>query len=445
MKDNKLHTPMGMRDFLTGFCGAKLEIQEQLSKIFYQYGYSPIECPTMEYLEVFEGTGSVSPQQMFCTQDRDGETLVMRSDITPQAVRVAVTSFDETDYPLRFSYTGNVFRNNESDQGKLREYTHCGVELIGVNSREADAEVVALAIRSLLAAGLSDFRIDIGQVQFFEGLFEELMRFGMDTRSCQKIQNYIIQGDFISAQRQAEKYALPENLRTIFQELPILIGGKDMLSKVSSLIDNQKINASINDLLEIYNILKDHRLSCYINFDLSMLGHLDYYTGFIFRGYTHGIGFSLLGGGRYDKLISKFGKECPSVGFSIKIFDLLSAMQNLDKIRPQPRIETLVAYGREGRMRALTTADALRAQGIGVENSLIDAKLDVQIQYAKRKNMSGIIYFFDSENIRLIDLIDGQQADMTIQDLLGEEKEEAACRGQASSFRTQQSEEKEEV
>jgi len=131
------------------------------------------------------------------------------------------------------------------------------------------------------------------------------------------------------------------------------------------------------------------------------------------------------------------------VGFSIKIFDLLSAMQNLDKIRPQPRIETLVAYGREGRMRALTTADALRAQGIGVENSLIDAKLDVQIQYAKRKNMSGIIYFFDSENIRLIDLIDGQQADMTIQDLLGEEKEEAACRGQASSFRTQQSEEKE--
>lgn len=402
MKNNKLHTPEGVRDLLPQDCSIKLDIERNIIWVFNTYGYYNIETPTFEYYEVFsDEDGSISPNQMYKFFDRDGSILALRADMTPPIARVVATEYNEKDLPLRLCYLANAFRYNENYQGKLREFSQAGVELIGVNSNDADAEVIAIAVNSLLASGLRDFRIDIGQVDFLNGLIEEA---GFKKEIASSVQDMISKKDYIALEEILDETKISKDIKTIFIGLPKLVGSIDVLESTKKVITNSKALNAIEKLENLYNIFKAYRIEKYISFDLGMITHINYYTGIIFRGYTYGTGFSIIDGGRYDKLIENFGMDKPAVGFAVRINEVLNALERQNITVSKNIVDFLLVYSESCMKSALSLAYKLRENNYSVENSLIGYELDKNLDYARAKNISKVIFFEDANRYEVIDL-----------------------------------------
>ena len=157
-----LHTPEGVRDIYNVECGKKLALEARIKKIFHLYGYHDIQTPTFEYYEVFrEEIGTIPAKDLYRFFDKEGNMLAMRPDITPSVARAAATLFEDETLPVRLCYTGNTFVNHSNYQGRLREVTQMGTELIGDDSPEADAEVLALVIETMLTMGVKDFQLKL--------------------------------------------------------------------------------------------------------------------------------------------------------------------------------------------------------------------------------------------------------------------------------------------
>ncbi len=383
----KLHTPEGVKDYLPEECALKSEIEKNVSRVFESFGYRRITSPTFEYNDVFANMGGVKDRRTYKFLDRDGSLLVLRPDMTPAIARIAATAYSEKDIPLRFSYIENMFRSNENYQGKLREFTQAGIELIGVNSIDADAEVLAVAIDSLLSAGVEDFKIDLGHAQFLSSIIEDA---DTDEKTKVLVQQNIINKNYAAVNELAEKIE-NENIRYILRELPFLIGGSSVIERVRGRVKDGAAAYALDYLSRLYGIMKGIGLSRYISFDLGVIGSMDYYTGIIFRGYAKGTGSSILDGGRYDNMVVKFGADMPAVGFSIKINDIMHT-----RIYSANQIEhILVVYSEDSRTAAFKLAEKLRAEGSIAELCINGG----DTSDAKAKGINKIIYV-DATGIR---------------------------------------------
>ena len=171
--EQKLHTPEGVRDIYYLECKRKLKIQEELHHTLLSYGYQDIQTPTFEYFDVFrKEIGTIPSKELYKFFDREGNTLVLRPDLTPSIARAAATLFEEEDFPVRLCYVGNTFINHSSYLGRLKENTQLGAELIGIDSEDADAEMLAMVADGLEKTGLSEFQINIGHIDFIHSLLE---------------------------------------------------------------------------------------------------------------------------------------------------------------------------------------------------------------------------------------------------------------------------------
>jgi len=415
MRNNKLHTPDGVRDLLPFDCLNKLNTERKIEAVFHKYGYNNIETPTFEYYEVFsDAAQSVRPEQMYKFFDRDGSILALKADMTLPIARVAATAYNENELPLRLCYIGNAFKYNENYQGKLREYTQAGVELIGINSQEADAEILSLAVNGIIETGLKEFKVYVGQVDFFRGILEEA---GFDDETSKKIQNMIAEKDYIAIEETLKNMEISENIKSIFVNLHKLVGSLEILHKIKKLVTNEKSLKALEKLEKLYSILEAYGIEKYIVFDLAMVTHLNYYTGIIFRGYTYGTGFSILDGGRYDNLISEFGMNTPAVGFAIRVNDILTALDAQSINIEKEKADTLLIYSEQGRNTALRTAEELRNTGLFIENGFIQ-DIDKAEQYCKSKGLGGILYFSDNENVEIINVQTGEHTKTTVNELI---------------------------
>ena len=193
-----LHTPDGVRDIYGKECAKKLSVQEGINHVFHLYGYENIETPTFEFFDIFnKQRGSVSSREMFKFFDRDNNTLVLRPDMTPAIARCVAKYYMDETMPLRLCYLERTFINNTSYQGRLKEVTQTGAEMIGDDSSSADAEMIAMVIDSLKAVGLQEFQVELGQVEFFRGLVEEA---GMDAETQETLRELIENKNFFGAE-----------------------------------------------------------------------------------------------------------------------------------------------------------------------------------------------------------------------------------------------------
>ena len=327
--------------------------------------------------------------------DREGNTLVLRPDITPSIARAVSKYFSDEQFSMRFSYTGNIFINNSSLQGRMKESTQMGAELIGDDSIDADAEMIALAINMLLAAGLKEFQIDIGHVGFFKGLVAET---GMDEEKTQKLRELIENKNFFGVEAMTDNRALIQ--------LPKLFGSQEILDKAKQLTSNTEALAAIARLERLYQIIGEYGLEKYVTFDLGMLTQYDYYTGVIFRGYTYGTGDAVVKGGRYDTLLRKFGKNAASVGVVVMVDDLLIAMSRQKLSIDEGESLQMILYGSGQLSDALKKARELRDQGCLVQLNRIeyDHQLEDYKAYAKRFGIEKIHYFTPSGSITLLEV-----------------------------------------
>lgn len=355
------HTPEGVRDIYNGECIQKRRLQERLLKVFRRYGYDEIETPTFEYFEVFSReVGTIPSKDLYKFFDREGNTLVLRPDFTPSVSRACATYFHPEQEVVNLCYTGNTFINNSSLRGQMKENTQMGVERIGDESPEADAEILAMTVECCLEAGLKEFQVSVGQVDYFKSLLREAE---IDDESEERLRSLISQKNYFGVEEFVCDQKLKKGLAEAFRELPQLFGSSEVLERARALTQNACALEAVSRLEEIYNILKIYGYEKYITFDFGMLSKYQYYTGIIFQAYTYGTGEPLVKGGRYNELLRHFGKPAASIGFAIVVDTLLLALSRQKILLPAEEKREVLVYKPHEREEAIKRAQELRRQG----------------------------------------------------------------------------------
>ncbi len=326
-----LHTPEGVRDIYGSEFVQKFELQQLLYHVLAERGYQGIETPTFEFFDVFSReVGTVPSRELYKFFDKEGNTLALRPDMTPSIAR-AVSKYFHDETPIRLCYMGNTFINYDKYQGRLKETTQLGAELMGEESVSADVELLSVLVEALKAAGLEEFQVSVGQVEFFKALLKEA---GIGNGAEESLRRLISDKNRFAAEELLADYELSPKLRETFLEMATLSGSAEALEKAKALTDNPEALKALGRLEDIYRGLKEKGFEKYISFDLSMLSKYNYYTGIVFRAYSYGYGEPVAKGGRYDTLLSHFGRELPAVGFAI-VVDQLQRALNSSEIRKE--------------------------------------------------------------------------------------------------------------
>lgn len=407
MKQQILHTPEGVRDIYSIEYRKKQVLETKLQKIFHLYGYQDVQTPMFEYFDVFgKEIGTIPSNELYKFFDREGNTLVLRPDITPAIARVATTLYDTEKLPIRLCYKGNTFINQSSYKGKLHENTQAGVELIGIDDVEADAEMVVMAVESLKKAGLQEFQIHVGSVDFFESLIRDA---SLEAENEIRLRELISNRNYFGVEELFIKTDAKDSVKKAFQMLQDLIGGYEVFQLVEELALNEIAHKAIRRLCKLHQLLVAYGVDKYITYDLSMSGTYGYYTGIIFRGYTYGTGDAIVKGGRYDNLLEKFGKSSPSIGFVIVVDELMSAIarQKLD-IPVKPK-NTFVLYDESRQAEAIKLAKEFRENGKATELVKKNAQKTLQeyIACAKQNLCVSMMYLRDTKDIEMLNLLTG--------------------------------------
>lgn len=391
MSNYRFHTPDGLSDMLPEDCAAKRGVESKLRSLFVTGGYQEIETPGIEFFDVYAGGNFVAQENMYKLADQEGRILSLRYDGTIPAARLAATLLKDEKPPLRFSYIGNMYRFRESGGGRQREFSQAGVELMGVSGAQADAEVIALSIASALEIGLSDLQISIGQVGFFRGLMEE---WGIGEEDAKLLSALVDQKDTVMLDRMADRLNVSADDKKTLNMIPTLFGTFDTIDLLEKRVKNKTALEALSNLREILEILGDYGLLKYVSVDLGMLRSLDYYTGMIFKGFTHEVGFPIMSGGRYDKVVSVFGRDLAAVGFSIGITLCIAALHRQGKEFRRKTVDAIIGYDNEPglRKKAIEAARELRKKKLIV---ILDCygrnehELDL---YAKENKVEQVIY-----------------------------------------------------
>lgn len=407
MKQQILHTPEGVRDIYSIEYHKKQRLEKRLQKVFHLYGYHDVQTPTFEYFDVFsKEIGTIPSKELYKFFDREGNTLVLRPDITPSIARVATTLYDTDKLPIRLCYQGHTFINHSSYQGRLHENTQAGVELIGIDSVEADAEMVVMAIDSLKGVGLTDFQIHVGSVDFFESLISET---NLSEEEVGRLRELISNRNYFGVDELLAESQTKEATKNAFQTLQELIGGEEVLFEAKKIAPNTQAIDAVERLYNLYELLIAYGVEKHVTFDLSMSGTYGYYTGIIFRGYTYGTGDAIVKGGRYDHLLEKFGKSSPSIGFVIVVDELMNAFARQKLEIPYKRKNTFILYDAERQAEAIKLAKEFRENGKPTE--LVckreDKSLEEYASCAKSNLCVSMMYLRNTKDIEMVNLLTG--------------------------------------
>ena len=309
--------------------------------------------------------GTTPSRDLYKFFDREGNTLVLRPDMTPPVARAAAKYFTgEMAAPIRLCYEGNVFINNHSYQGRMKESTQLGCEYIGVNSVDADSEIIAIVVDALRASGLSDFQISVSHVAIVRGLMEAC---GFSPEEEEHLSHLIANKNFYGVEEFLDQRDLPKDLRNLFNLLKNMYASpeqwKDMKEEAK---EYPAICEALRHLELLHEQLQVYGVDGYVSYEPGVLSNYRYYTGIIFAGYTFGSGEPIVKGGRYDSLLSYFGKNAPAIGFALMADQLLLALERQKIEVFHPKKEEAILYGSGCTEKAIRTAQKMRGEGKSV-------------------------------------------------------------------------------
>ncbi len=401
MSDWRVHTPIGLFDILPEECGKKKAVENKINRVFKNMGYREIETPSFEYYDVFSGdSGQISQENMFKFFDEKGRILTLRPDITTSIARMAATKMQDELLPIRLSYTGNVFRAEKTEGARQREFTQAGIELLGLDAPSADVEVIAAAIEALYAVGINEFRVEIGQVAFFNGLVEQAK---LSAEDIEKLRERIDCKDTLGIKELTEKLQLDDEIKSLMIALPDLVGDLSVLDKADVEGLNDISKAALENIRSIYKLLELYGFGDVISIDLGMLQSIDYYTGSIFKCYTHGVGFPVCAGGRYNNLVSKFGRNLSAVGVAFGINRVLSALRNSEDVLKKEN-DLMLIYAKKGLEKdAYTFTQNIRSIGACAISYIEGYDKEKAEEYAKKINARFFVTVLENNAISAFD------------------------------------------
>lgn len=384
-----VHTPEGVRDIYGKEYASKLHIQNMFHEKLRSFGYQDIQTPTFEFFDVFSSEiGTTPSKELYKFFDKDGNTLALRPDFTPSIARSAAKYFMDEMIPLRFCYCGNNYINTDNLQGKLKETTQMGAELIGDSSAEADAEMIALLIEGLRNVGLQEFQVSVGQIDYFKGLCAQA---NLDEDTELELRELISNRNAFGAEELLRGKGIDEESITDLMKVNEFFGSVDMLDEALKIANNTRSVAAIERLKNVYELLKMYGVEQYVSFDLAMISKYNYYTGVTFGAYTYQAGSAIAKGGRYDNLLEKFGKPSPATGFVVMIDDLMNAMSR-QRICPTPENKNVLLVYTSDMKKAMDTATAYRKDGYATVMMKQEKDKDAYEQFAKNQNFAKVIF-----------------------------------------------------
>ena len=354
--------PEGTRDLILDECIIKRSLEREIDDIFGKWGYKEVITPTVEFYEAFNSNSqSLNEEDMYKFFDNKGRILVLRPDMTVPIARVVTTKFKDYKLPLRLRYISNVFRVHESLGGKRNEYTDCGVECIGLNNKEADIEILVLALEGMKKLGLDDFKLEIGNIGFFNSAFKDMNLTDDDKKT---IAQFIDNKNLKNLEDYLNELDIDEKYKEFLNNLPWMFGDKKVLEDAKKWAFNEEIKENLEYLKSLYSQLDELGYGDNVTFDLGMIPRLNYYTGIIFRGYGEGVGNKVLAGGRYDKLVELRGDFVPAIGFSIDVNSIIPTVKNKKKVE---NTSYKIMYSPKDVIKAIKESENLRQQGFEVE------------------------------------------------------------------------------
>jgi ATP phosphoribosyltransferase regulatory subunit len=347
--------PRGFRDILPTEARELQAIERTLMSAFAQYGYVPLEPPTVEFAE---SAVTVDERRTLRFLDRDGRLLALRPDVTTAVARVVAQRYRQADATLRLAYFAPIFREEASMRGSEREYDQAGVELIGDPTLRADAEVIALLADALARCGLLAADIDIGHVGFVDGFIAELPADARDAAGAAARSGDLVGTVSLAraaGMRAVRIAALERGLRHRSTDLAALRADAPAASQ-----------RALDTLDTLRPLLEAAGVGGAIRFDLGFIPALPYYTGVVFQVTVPDLGFPIATGGRYDGLLARFGADRAATGFGIAVPHLHQALVTAGWQAPAGSPLLVLAPDDGDDAATLSVAAALRAAGIAV-------------------------------------------------------------------------------
>lgn len=319
--------PSGMATILPVAAKQVRALEAQLIGRLTRRGYDEIILPTFEYLDVL--TPGLEPElieKCYKFADRTtGRILLLRPDATAQIARTVAMGMMGAELPLRLSYRTSVFRYEPEHAGRDREVFQVGAEYIGADDAGADSEMLALMIECLKQVGLRSFKISLGHVGFFKGL---LIRAGLSPDGQKRAEQAAARKDIPRLQEILSSEKVATRYTTSILEAPELFGQAEVLSRGRELAKGDKFALqALTRLTSVYQILCKAGHEDLLILDLGEFRGFDYYDGIVFDVFADGVGVELGGGGRYDHLIGRFGRNIPSTGFALNVDRLFRGLQ----------------------------------------------------------------------------------------------------------------------
>jgi histidyl-tRNA synthetase len=394
---NKIIEPKVLKGFSDSL--PKIEIQKRriinkLEQLFSSYGFVPIDTPALEYTQVLLGKGGgETDKQIFHFEDNGGREVALRFDLTVPFARFLAANFNELAFPFKRYHINKVWRGEKPQKGRFREFYQCDFDIVGVDSSEADFEILSMMNHSFSKLGIKNFKFHVAHRGLFNAFLthldlldnsveilravDKLRKIGED-----KVKEILIEisGDEKKAQLILDYIKYDEN-ETFLQTL----------SRLSALSGGEVEHTT--RMTEIYNYLDKADLSEHFILDPSITRGLDYYTGIVYETFLEDLpNFgSVCSGGRYNNLASLYTKnELPGVGSSIGLDRLLSALVELDSpLLKQSSSSDVIIFNKGSELYPIGTmiSSQLREKGLRVDSYLLNKKLPQQFKYAEKNSI----------------------------------------------------------
>ncbi len=363
-KPKPFEKPIGLTDYIPPLVEQLRQVETTLLECMARWGYREVKTPTLEFYDTVGVASATDDQKLFKLLDRWGTTLVLRSDMTAPIARVVGSLLRHEPPPLRLSYHANVFRRMAEETSRSSEYWQTGAELIGDDTAEADAETIALAIDCLQAVGVTSFRMAVGHVDFVDGLFREC--FAEDDAPAEQLKQHLLLRNYVEYRQTLHTLDIEESMRMRLAQLLSLRGGEEgrtvneVFSQAKGLTTHRYAHEALDHLSRVWRVLSAYGIAEHVMVDLTMIGNLQYYTGLTFEGYTQHSAFPIVNGGRYDHLLSFFGRAMPARGFALKTDRLLESLWASTTSKRPLRKTMLVLYRPTAQAEALAFATVQR-------------------------------------------------------------------------------------
>ena len=345
--------PLGMRDTFPDIY-EKLELIRSTGReLLRARGYEFIKTPSVEYYDTVGKASAISDARLFKLVDSQGNTLVLRPDMTTPIARVATSKLLKEKIPLRLAYFANVFRAQQQEGGRPAEFDQMGIELIGDKSVFADAEVIMTAIDLVKAYNITDFKVTIGHAGVLSCILKDYTE---SEEQARHLNDLLVQRNFVGFEEAVLDFDLP---KTKSDALLAYIEEATSLPSIEAVEKYVRKNDALEYMRSLAKILEAAGYEPYMAFDFTLASHMSYYTGMLFEVFASGSGFPLGNGGRYDGLLEHYGSKVGATGFGLRVDRVFEAM---------PKIEVeaenvLVLFSADRFPDALQQANLLREQG----------------------------------------------------------------------------------